>query len=141
MWIIEISTQELVDILENVGQDQEEDRNVEIPFEENVGIQGVETEGVQGNNIDEGGEIQGEVEEDHQLAMGEWSDQEGDILDREDSEDSDEAQSRIHYTTRSGQNVRLRKDLADNYELMQVEEIKEVDYRFKTPTCTQWSLK
>jgi hypothetical protein len=69
-----ISTQELTDILENDGQDQEEDRNVEIPFEEKVGIQGVETEGVQGNNIVEGGEIQAEVEEDHQSAMGECSD-------------------------------------------------------------------
>jgi hypothetical protein len=58
-----------------------------------LNIQGVETEGVQGNSIYEGGEIQGDIEEDHQLAMGEWSDQEGDILDREDSEDSDEAQS------------------------------------------------
>jgi hypothetical protein len=146
-----ISTQELVDILENDGQDHEEDRNPEIPLEQGVEIEGVETEGVetervetegaQENNMEEGGEIQVGIVEDYQSAMDEWSDQEGDILDRKDSEDNDEVQSRIHYTTRSGQNVQLRKDLVDNYELMQVEEIKEVDNKSKTPTCTQWSLK
>jgi hypothetical protein len=154
-----ISAQELIDILEDSPEIQEETSDLaqmQLPSDAAESIQGVEIEGVGEDIVEENVGQDEEIEQEDFIIDESW-DQENSSPHENDSPEenqdeeagfedleipnSDDRQSRTHYTTRSGRSVRLSKDLVDNYELLQSEEIEETGSSSRAHSSTQWSLK
>jgi hypothetical protein len=140
-----VSTQELLDILEDAGMN-----NDDIPeYIENEGVvnQGVEESPADTSIHDEDEDETGQLlkvdevlEQDDQSSTNQDSSSEDDkFISSEitDGVDDKEVTDRTHYVTRSGRNVKLRKDLFDNYQLIQKLELENNHEQFDDPPITQ----
>jgi hypothetical protein len=145
-----VSTQELLDILEDAGMNDDE-----IPeYIENEGVvdEGVENQGVEESPYDASIHDEDKVEIGQLLKVDEVSEQTDHSSRDQDSYSEDdkftsseiaegvdgkEVTDRTHYVTRSGRNVKLRKDLFDNYQLIQKLELENEHEQFDDTPTTQ----